>query len=283
MAYELVAASKLASKRLFSTPCLRKQYIRQDGFDELKKISLRTVNKGSVHEHLSPNYDNMEYFAEISVGTPPQTFTVILDTGSHLFWLPDSTCNAGSNQTTPCFGKKMFNQSASTSYHNTKIVFDVEYGIGNSSGFIGNDTVQLGTPGESVFLIQNILFGQTNLMDKSISELQADGIFGLNMHKDEDGLRSPIMDALDQGLLEKPVFTVYLNSSYGADNYNKTNTGGAFTFGALDTDNCGPVIDWLDKIFDNNPHTMNSKAAIFPLENTQNEGKTILLWTAEVP
>jgi len=32
------------------------------------------------------------YYANVSVGTPPSSFLVALDTGSDLFWLP---CNCG--------------------------------------------------------------------------------------------------------------------------------------------------------------------------------------------
>uniref|UniRef100_A0A6P7GR17 Procardosin-A-like n=1 Tax=Diabrotica virgifera virgifera TaxID=50390 RepID=A0A6P7GR17_DIAVI len=62
---------------------------RQTRVRNVARSVIEGVGVGTVP--LVNDYD-LDYFGEIGIGTPPQLFTVIFDTGSSDLWVPSSKC-----------------------------------------------------------------------------------------------------------------------------------------------------------------------------------------------
>ncbi|EPB71714.1 eukaryotic aspartyl protease [Ancylostoma ceylanicum] len=167
----------------------------------------RNALRASITEsvaHRVLDYSDYEYVGNITIGTPGQPFVVVLDTGSANLWVPATNCDSS------CHGKHLFtNESKTLVGSNTK--WRINYGEGSARGVLGTDVVR--DP--------------------------ADGILGLAFTElaVADAV-PPLINAINKGLLDEPIFTVWLARRGPQDGV----PGGVFTYGGLDKDNCGDVI-----------------------------------------
>ncbi|KAJ2962355.1 hypothetical protein NQZ79_g2514 [Umbelopsis isabellina] len=111
------------------------------------------------------------YYMDITLGTPPQSFSVIVDSGSWVLWVPDSTCSPSS-----CINAQhYFDSSASSTYSPVAgNSLDAYYGKGSAIGLLGSDTLSFGN---GTISITNQEFGQAQIQTY-ITNNGNDGIFG---------------------------------------------------------------------------------------------------------
>lgn len=63
------------------------------------------------------DWSDFQYSIDISLGTPPQTFKVVPDTGSANLWIPDKSCDIATSTSTLCSSKHAsFDSSKSSTY-----------------------------------------------------------------------------------------------------------------------------------------------------------------------
>ena len=92
------------------------------------------------------NTMNAQYMGEIKIGTPPQSFMVVFDTGSADLWVPHERCREESPMN--CAAKNVFMPGSSSTNkqlpENAKSQFSIRYGSGPVSGEFTIDQVTVG-------------------------------------------------------------------------------------------------------------------------------------------
>ena len=83
------------------------------------------------------NSTQTQYSGEVQVGSPPQPFRVIFDTGSAWLWVPTVNCPR-------CIGTRRFNSTQSTTYLSNGERVVLKYGSGSCTGRNSTDRVEIG-------------------------------------------------------------------------------------------------------------------------------------------
>ncbi|PIO53904.1 hypothetical protein TELCIR_24745, partial [Teladorsagia circumcincta] len=84
-------------------------------------------------------------------------------------------------------------------------------GTGAADGFYGEDTVRFGGVGSDQLAVPNTVFGQATTLSVFFADQPIDGILGLAFKTIAvDGVTPVFINAVDQGLVDQPIFTVFL-------------------------------------------------------------------------
>jgi len=173
------------------------------------------------HDHTVPvsNFLNAQYFSEITIGTPPQTFKVVLDTGSSNLWVPSTECGS-----IACYLHTKYDSSASSTYKKNGTSFEIRYGSGSLSGFVSQDTMTIGD-----LKIKDQIFAEaTEEPGLAFAFGRFDGILGLGFDTiSVNKIPPPFYNMVEQGLLDEPVFAFYLgDTSNGEGDQSEAIFGG---------------------------------------------------------
>ncbi|NXS52840.1 CATEA protein, partial [Brachypteracias leptosomus] len=188
------------------------------------------LSVGAASERLY-DYMNAQYYGVVSVGTPPQTFTVVFDTGSSNFWVPSAYCISEA-----CRMHQKFKSFLSVSYEHGGEAFSLQYGTGQLLGVAGKDTLQI-----SNISIKGQDFGES-VFEPGVTFALAhfDGVLGLGYPSLAVGNALPVFDSImNQQLVEEPVFSFYLKRG------DDTENGGVLILGGIDHSLYKGSIHWV--------------------------------------
>lgn len=192
----------------------------------------------------APMYNDLMfgmYVANVSIGTPAQHFTVVMDTGSSNLWVPDSSCTDYTVSPSCQIQKKYNNRSSSTFYNGcpcSSCLLFLPYGSGTVLGTISMDDVSIGGVN-----LPNTSFGRVTDEPGPLSEWGAptfDGILGLAYPIIAmpmfSFLPGPFDEMMSRNLVSQPLFSIFLSS-------NENDTSSFVDFGEISHEHHeGPLV-----------------------------------------
>jgi hypothetical protein len=161
-----------------------------------------------VSETSLKNADMVEYFGQVSVGD--QNFAVVYDTGSGIFWVPGAKCNG-----IACKEHEQLRSNDDIKLEENNV--RIQYGTGHMNGqrAVGDVVVGGVQVKHQDFLVSTEEHGEV------FDQGRFDGVFGmgksalaqiLRLNGDSSDRALPFyINAIRQGLLQKPVFSFYVS------------------------------------------------------------------------
>jgi len=180
------------------------------------------------------NYMDAQFYGPITIGTPPQTFDVIFDTGSSNLWVPSSDCG---HLNIACQTHQQYNHSESSSYVANGDSFEIQYGTGAMRGYVSQDTVNFG----GLDAVEQEFAEATHEPGVAFIAAHFDGILGMGFKTISVNQITPVFNSLwEQGKLDQNMFSFFLNRDVHAP------TGGELDLGGYNSDLFEGEIQWHD-------------------------------------
>lgn len=197
------------------------------------RTSRGAIGDKKQESEIVKDYANAQYYATVQIGTPPQEFQVIYDTGSSNLWVPEKNCvHCGYFFVNK---KNKYDKDLSSTWVEDGSDFSIVYGSGAVSGKYAQDTVTLADD----IAVQGQKFASIHDaggMGFAYTLSKFDGILGLGFDSiSVGGVKTVFHNAMEQGLLEKGMFAFYLGD----------NDDGELTFGGYDESKFSGDLTWV--------------------------------------
>jgi len=196
----------VAAAGVHKVPLIHRPLKIEDRLNMQRSVKV-TMEAGKTSSIVINDYQDAQYFGEISVGSPAQKMNVVYDTGSSNLWV--------SNIKPSILSKHHYYQhDKSSNYVANGTEFKIQYGSGPVAGFYSHDSVQIGD-----HTLDNYLFAEVNDVSGlgpggiSYAVGKFDGICGMGWDDiSVDGVTTPLRTLVNSGELDANVFAFYLGS-----------------------------------------------------------------------
>ncbi|KAG1474725.1 hypothetical protein G6F56_000176 [Rhizopus delemar] len=200
------------------------KYLDPVGFQKNRSLSIKIAESGTTeHSVALTNYLNAQYYGEISIGSPPQVFSVVFDTGSSNLWIPSTRCVSSPS----CNSHRQYNAEKSSTYISNGTDFSITYSSGSVKGIISQDTLIVGG-----IQIDDQGFAESTVEpEETFTQAKFDGIFGLGY--DTIAIKQtvpPFYNMVARNLVEQKLFSFWIRDINDQGN----ESGGEIVFGGID-------------------------------------------------
>jgi len=181
---------------------------------------------GKFNENLN-DFGNAQYYGQISIGTPAQTFQVIFDTGSSIAWVPGKECESAG-----CRAHKKFDCEQSSTCQSTENGMKLAYGTGQMAGRLDYDKFCFGADDNTLCLEKQAFLESVQEPGPTFAMAKFDGLVGMGYDAlAAKGMTTPFSQLMKSDKCEEKVFAFYLNKEKNEDE----KAGGEMTLCGIDS------------------------------------------------
>jgi len=182
---------------------------------------------GTFNEKLN-DFGDAQYYGQISIGTPAQTFQVIFDTGSSIAWVPGKQCESAG-----CRAHKKFDCEQSSTCQSTENGMQLSYGTGQMAGRLDYDKFCFGADDNTLCLEKQAFLESVQEPGPTFAMAKFDGLVGMGYDAlAAKGMTTPFSQLMKSDKCEEKVFAFYLNKEKKDD---EQAAGGEMTLCGIDS------------------------------------------------
>ncbi|KIK92268.1 hypothetical protein PAXRUDRAFT_13330 [Paxillus rubicundulus Ve08.2h10] len=192
---------------------------------------------------LTDEQNDSSYSGVVSIGTPSQTFNLVLDTGSSDLWVATTACTLCTSDI------PLFDSTKSSTYQAAASTLQIDYGSGSVQGIVSADTVSFGGFTIPTQQLLGVTDTTTGLINDGLS-----GIMGLGFSTISALRTTPFWQTLyNSNLLSQPMFGFFLERYIDDPVPVNTAPGGTLTLGGTNSSLYTGEIEFINMPSDSTP------------------------------